>query len=38
MTLVDWWGVTGAEPNALVMNQIDADRFYDLLVELIARL
>lgn len=38
MTVVDWWGVTGAEPNALVMNEIDSDRFYDLLVELIGRL
>lgn len=38
MTLVDWWGVTGAEPNALVMNEIDSDRFYDLLVDLIGRL
>ncbi len=38
MTLVDWWGVTGKEPNALVMNQIDADGFYDLLVDRIGRL
>lgn len=38
MTLVDWWGVTGAEPNAFVMSEIDADRFYDILVELIGRL
>ncbi|HEX6285986.1 MAG TPA: nucleoside hydrolase [Acidimicrobiia bacterium] len=38
MTLVDWWGVTRSEPNALVMNEIDADRFYDILVELIGRL
>lgn len=38
MTLVDWWGVTGADPNALVMNRIDADAYYDLLVELISRL
>ena len=38
MTLVDWWGVTGDEANALVMNEIDDDRFYDLLVELIGRL
>ncbi len=38
MTVVDWWGVTDAEPNALVMNQIDADGFFDLLVERIARL
>jgi purine nucleosidase len=38
MTLVDWWGVTGAEPNALVMNQIDADGFYALVVDRIGRL
>jgi purine nucleosidase len=38
MTLVDWWGVTGREPNCLVMNYIDADRFFDLLVERIGRL
>jgi purine nucleosidase len=33
MTLVDWWGVTGADANAQVMRWIDADGFYDLLVE-----
>jgi len=38
MTLVDWWRVTGREPNALVMNEIDADGFFALLVERIARL
>ena len=38
MTIVDWWGVTDNEPNALVMNQIDADEFFDLLVERIGRL
>ena len=38
MTVVDWWGVTGREPNALVMSDIDDDRFYDLLVERIGRL
>lgn len=38
MTLLDWWGVTDGEPNALVMNQVDADRFFDLLVERIGRL
>lgn len=38
MTLVDWWEVTGDEPNALVMNEIDDDRFYSLLVELVGRL
>ena len=38
MTVVDWWGVTGADPNALVMREIDSDGFYDLLVERISRL
>ena len=37
-TLVDWWGVTGREPNALVMNEIDDDKFFALLTERIARL
>lgn len=38
MTVVDWWGVTDAEPNALVMREIDTDGFYDLLVDRISRL
>lgn len=38
MTLVDWWGVTDEPANALVMNEIDDEGFYDLLVERIARL
>lgn len=38
MTVVDWWGVTGLEPNATVMREIDADAFFDLLVERIGRL
>ena len=38
MTVVDWWGVTDAEPNALVMREIDSDGFYDLLVDRISRL
>lgn len=38
MTLVDWWGVTDEEPNAMVMNEIDDDAFFDLLVELVGRL
>ncbi len=38
MTVIDWWGVTDGEPNALVMNQVDADRFFDLLGERIGRL
>jgi purine nucleosidase len=38
MTVIDWWGVTGSPPNAMVMNRVDADRFFDLLVERIGRL
>lgn len=38
MTIVDWWGVTGREPNAFVVNRLDADRYYDLLVERVGRL
>lgn len=38
MTLVDWWGITDGEPNAMVMNEIDDHGFYDLLVERIGRL
>jgi purine nucleosidase len=37
-TVVDWWGVTGAEPNAVVMNSIDRERFIDLVVERIGML
>ena len=38
MTVVDWWGVTGKPANALVMRDIDADGFFDLLVERIGQL
>ncbi len=38
MTVMDWWGVTGRAPNATVMNQIDTDGFFDLLVDRIGRL
>lgn len=38
MTVVDWWGVTGNPPNALVMNQLDPERFFSLLVSRIGRL
>lgn len=38
MTVVDWWGVTGKSANALVMNEVDADGFYTLLVEAIGRI
>ncbi len=38
MTVVDWWGVTGRPKNALVMRDIDADGFFALLAERLARL
>jgi purine nucleosidase len=37
-TVVDWWGITGDAPNALVINGIDADGFYALITERLARL
>ena len=38
MTMVDWWGVTGNEPNALVVHDVDADGFFSLLLNRISRL
>jgi purine nucleosidase len=38
MTVVDWWGVTGRKRNVRFMNTVDADGFYDLLTERLARL
>ncbi|NOX73165.1 MAG: nucleoside hydrolase [Alphaproteobacteria bacterium] len=38
MTVADWWGVTDRAPNATFMGDIDAEGFYDLLIERIARL
>jgi purine nucleosidase len=38
MTVVDWWGITGRKPNARVMNAVDVDGFYDLLMRKLARL
>lgn len=37
-TVVDWWGVTGEPPNCRVITEIDADAFYELLLERLARL
>jgi inosine-uridine nucleoside N-ribohydrolase len=37
-TVVDWWGVTGQDPNAVVMNSVDRERFIDLVVERIGML
>src|SRR5580700_6340668 len=38
MTVVDWWGLTGRKPNVRFMNSVDAEGFYDLLAEKLARL
>lgn len=38
MTVVDWWNMTDDEPNAVWMREVDADGFFDLLVERLARL
>ena len=38
MTVVDWSGVTGRKANVRFMNTVDADSFYDLLTENLARL
>lgn len=37
-TVVDWWNKTGRPANALVLERIDADGFFDLLLERFARL
>ena len=36
MTVVDWWGVTGRKPNVRLMNKVDGEGFYELLVEKLA--
>ncbi|MDG3042824.1 nucleoside hydrolase [Roseicyclus marinus] len=38
MTVADWWGVTKRPKNAHFMGDVDADGFYDLLTERLARL
>ena len=38
MTVVDWWRLTDHEPNCLVINEIDDDGFFALLVDRIGRL
>lgn len=38
MTVTDWWGVTDRKPNALFIGDVDADGFFDLLTERLARL
>ncbi|MPQ94033.1 nucleoside hydrolase [Thioclava sp. JE_KL1] len=38
MTVADWWRVTDRAPNAMFMGDLDANGFYTLLTERIARL
>ena len=38
MTVADWWRVTDRKPNAMFMGDIDAEGFYALLAERLARL
>jgi purine nucleosidase len=38
MTVADWWGVTNRAPNALFVGDIDADGFFALLTDRLARL
>ncbi len=38
MTVADWWGVTDRPKNAMFLGDIDADAFFALLTERLARL
>ena len=38
MTVADWWGVTDRATNALFIGDVDADGFFQLLTDRIARL
>lgn len=38
MTVADWWGVTDRAPNAMFMGSVDADGFFALLTQRLARL
>ncbi|MBC7142494.1 MAG: nucleoside hydrolase, partial [Rhodobacteraceae bacterium] len=38
MTVADWWRVSGREANAMFIGDVDADGFYALLTERLARL
>ncbi|MEL6807326.1 MAG: nucleoside hydrolase [Pseudomonadota bacterium] len=38
MTVADWWGVTDRAPNATFMGSVEADGFFALLTERLARL
>ncbi|MEP6064727.1 MAG: nucleoside hydrolase, partial [Paracoccaceae bacterium] len=38
MTVADWWGVTDRPANATFIGDLDADGFFDLLTQRLARL
>ena len=38
MTVADWWGVTDRKKNALFIGHIDSDKFYNMLIDRIAKL
>ncbi|MGC6520766.1 MAG: nucleoside hydrolase [Candidatus Puniceispirillaceae bacterium] len=38
MTVIDWWQVTDRPHNAFVVGDVDADKFFDLVTERLARL
>ena len=38
MTVADWWGITDRPKNATFVGDLDAERFYDLLADRLARL
>ena len=38
MTVADWWGVTDRAPNATFLGDIEADGFFSLLTDRLARL
>ena len=38
MTVVDWWGVTGKQPNVMLLREINADAYFDLVIGRLSRL
>ncbi|GBQ89508.1 inosine-uridine preferring nucleoside hydrolase [Gluconacetobacter johannae DSM 13595] len=38
MTVIDWWGVTERQPNALVLNRVDAEGYFNLVIDRLSRL
>lgn len=38
MTVADWWGVTTRPPNALFIGDLDAEGFFTLITDRLARL